>query len=148
MASDAACRAQPAKLSYRLTRIHDPYYRMRAASYYPSTNLDWLKRLQVFVLTLYKRENAESRIRWDQDFFGGKDFRGIPGGDSAGAASQSCIFPNVPCDMRVLPSGVKARKLVFGATVRIANTWSPVFVSQRRMTPSPLAEAKRKPSGE
>src|SRR5260370_29682593 len=107
MASDAACRAQPAKLSYRLTRIHDPYYRMRAASYYPSTNLDWLKRLPFFVLTLYKRENAESCIRCDQEFFGGKDFRGIPGGDSAGAASQSCIFLTVPSAMRLLPSDVK-----------------------------------------
>ena len=29
-----------------------------------------------------------------------------------GAASQSRIFPTVPCDKSVLPSGVKARKLV------------------------------------
>ena len=39
-----------------------------------------------------------------------------------GAASQVRICPTLPCEINVLPSGVKARKLMYGAPVWIAST--------------------------
>jgi len=48
--------------------------------------------------------------------------------------------------MSVLPSGVRARKLVIAEFVRMARTWALVSVSQSRITPSPLAVGRKRQS--